>query len=178
MYVHGYGNFISINTDPTRWEESTTVHSDTTSDNEEHDTTNSDQEQQDSDNIEVESDSGEDYEEYLYYKNYESKKETDSTLNKEERQGNEQKNQHPLTSPWMKRKGQGPTLNRTQTKAHPSSQPGARGGERHQKELKTIGKSGKKQTSTKRKQRQLTDMDDVFFVINSSHQPTWTKEPC
>ena len=44
------------------------------------------------------------------------------------------------------------------------------------KELENIGKSGKEPTSTKRKPRQLTDMDDVIFAINPSQQLTWTKE--
>jgi hypothetical protein len=82
--------------DTTRWGEIPTVNSDTTSDNEEHDTTNSDREEnQDSENTEGESDPDKDYEEYqgdpFYHKEtHESKKETNSNLNKEEGLGNEQ----------------------------------------------------------------------------------------
>ena len=56
-----------------------------TNDGEVEETTTSDRE----DNKEVESDSGEDYDEYLYYKSYENKKETDLTLDTENRDSGE-----------------------------------------------------------------------------------------
>ena len=73
-----YASGTEPHPDTTRWGESTTVN----------DTTNSDHEEEDSD-------SGEDYEEYkedpfYHEETHESTKETDSTINKEERTGNEQ----------------------------------------------------------------------------------------